>query len=150
MGMKINRPLGWTTLEEAKQLVEAGLSVETADMFWASDADTVIPTPYITKTDNETLIPAYKGAIPCWSLGALLKLMPKSISVLVDERSAYFYGLEWQFANDNSLRYIATNRGKCLVDIYSDHDIGGKSFIETALEMIIWLLNNKFYEQKKC
>ena len=140
---KNNRPLGWTTVEESKQLVEAGLPVETADMYWAPDADTVVPTSYITKTDNETLIPTYKGAIPCWSLGALLKFMPKTISVPVDERSAYFYDLEWQFANDNSLRYIATNRGECLIDIYSDHDIGGKSFIETALEMIIWLLKNK-------
>ena len=136
-----NRPLGWTTVEEAQQLVEAGLSIETADMHYLNYSDndfSALTFPYV---DTSPSIRSW--VIPCWSLGALIKLMPKTISVPVDERSAYFYNLEWQFANDNSLRYIATNRGKCLIDICSDHDIGSKSFIETVIEMIIWLLENK-------
>ena len=33
-----NRPLGWTTLEEAKQLVKVGLPIETADMhYWLAE-----------------------------------------------------------------------------------------------------------------
>ena len=140
-----NRPLGWTTLEEAKQLIEAGLPVETADMHYFNygiDYDSnefkALTFPYV-----DTPHKVRSWAIPCWSLGALIKLMPKTISIPVDERSACFYNLEWQFANNNSLRYIATNRGKCLIDVYNDHDIGSKSFIETTVEMIIWLLKNK-------
>lgn len=135
--LKINRPLGWTTLEEAQQLVKAGLPVETADMYWAPDADTVVPTPYITKTDNETLIPAYKGAIPCWSLGALVSLLPE---VSMDGIRCYpvirkpIYTGQWQTAYVNGL--------------YVTHHY--ETSIEAVIEMIIWLLNNKFYEQEKC
>lgn len=131
------RPLGWITLEEAKQLVEAGLPVETADMYWAPDAGTVVPTPYITKTDNETLIPAYKGAIPCWSLGALINLLPE---VSMDGIRCYsvirkpIYTGQWQVAYVNGL--------------YVTHHY--ETSIEAVIEMIIWLLNNKFYEQEKC
>jgi len=143
----VNRPLGWTTLEEAKQLVEAGLPVETADMcyphFIRGGADSYDANPVPCSSLD------YPYEMPCWSLGALLKLMPKTISVPVDERSACFYNLEWQFANDNSLRYIATNRGECLIDIYSDHDIGGKSFIETVLEMVVWLIENNYIKTQK-
>lgn len=32
--MENNRPLGWTTLEEAKMLVDAGLDPNTADMYY--------------------------------------------------------------------------------------------------------------------
>ena len=143
-----NRLLGWTTLEESKQLLESGLPIETADMSYTYDFDDSRYVITVNPAKN-WIAPKYaestkiKQVLPCWSLGALMKLMPKTISIPIDERSAYFYNLEWQFANDNSLRYIATNRGKCLIDIYSDHDIGSKSFIETVIEMIIWLLENK-------
>jgi hypothetical protein len=137
------RPLGWTTLEEAKQLVKAGLPVETADMLYTSLDGYTTPWVWTSKPGM------HPEDVPCWSLGALLKLMPKTISVPVDERSSYFYNLEWQFANDNSLRYIATNRSKCLVDIYSDHDMGGKSFIETVLEIVIWLIENNYIKTQK-
>ena len=125
-----NRPLSWTTLEEAQQLVEAGLPVETADMYLAPDADTVVPTPYITKTDNETLIPAYKGAVPCWSLGALINLLPE---ILMDDIRCYpvvrkpIYTGQWQVAYVNGL--------------YETFHY--ETSIEAVIEMIIWLLKNK-------
>jgi hypothetical protein len=65
----------YTTIEQSKKLMELGLSPDTADMYWAIDANIVITEPYITKTEHEILIPAYKGAIPCWSIGALLELL---------------------------------------------------------------------------
>jgi len=137
----------YTTIEQSKKLMELGLSPNTADMcyphFIRHGANTYDEIPEIAEEID------YPYEMPCWSLGALLKLMPKTISVPVDERSACFYNLEWQFANDNSLRYIATNRGECLIDIYSDHDIGGKSFIETVLEMVVWLIENNYIKTQK-
>lgn len=68
MDISINRPLGWTTLEEAKQLVEAGISVESADMYyWLAEGKEYV---YIGKCSDP-------NGIPCWSLGALLELIPK-------------------------------------------------------------------------
>lgn len=65
----------YTTIEQSKKLMELGLDLKTADMYWAVDANIAITEPYITKIEHETLIPAYKGAIPCWSVGALLELL---------------------------------------------------------------------------
>lgn len=131
MGMNINRPLGWTTLKESKQLVEMGLPVETADMYWTPDANIVVPTSYITKTDNETLIPAYKGAIPCWSLGALVQLLPKTIeqcyNLIINPQ---FYVIYMNpFSKDV----------KFVCDMSS-------FLIENVKDAIIWFLKNKFYE----
>jgi hypothetical protein len=133
--------MNYTTVEQSKKLLELGLNPESADMWW-TPLNWQLTEYYVEVKQDGIGTP--KNPLPCWSLGALLKLMPKTISVPVDERSAYFYDLEWQFANDNSLRYIPTNRGKCLIDIYSDHDIGRKSFIETTFEMMVWLLENGY------
>lgn len=143
----------YTTIEQSKHLLDLGLNPKSADMWWlyvtAQGKHIAMmyeePDPhYLARMKSYGI---KNAAIPCWSLGALIELMPKVISVPVDERSAYFYSLEWQFANDNSLRYIATNRGKCLIDIYSDHDTRNKSLIETAFEMVCWLLKNGYIKK---
>ena len=67
----------YTDIEQSKKLAEF-LSLESADMFHAVDAEIVVTTPYITYLNGERNIPAYKGAIPCWSLAALLGVLPSS------------------------------------------------------------------------
>ena len=64
----------YTSIEQAKKMSEY-LSLESADMFHAVDAEIVVTTPYITYLNGERNIPAYKGAIPCWSLAALLSVL---------------------------------------------------------------------------
>ena len=78
------RPLGWTTIMESKQLVEAGLPVETADMSYTYDFD---DSRYVTATTpaKNWIVPKYaestkiKQVLPCWSLGALMQLLPRTI-----------------------------------------------------------------------
>ena len=65
-----------TSIEQSNKLIELGIDVNTADMYHAPDANVIVAEPYIMKTEDETIIPAYKGAIPAWSLTALLELMP--------------------------------------------------------------------------
>ena len=139
----------YTSIEQSKKLVELGLDISTADMkyFYWKNKINAAPTLGFDKAVLESYKNTQAVYLPCWSLGALLELMPKVISVPVDKRSAYFYNLEWQFANDNSLRYITTNRDKCLVDIYSDHDIENKPLIKTAFEMVCWLLENNYIKK---
>lgn len=67
----------YTTLEESKHLVELGVSTDTADMCYALNDD-VLAIPYnIVSKDKDFPV---DGVIPCWSLSALLELMPKSIN----------------------------------------------------------------------
>jgi len=142
-----NRPLGWTTVEEAQQLIEAGLNPDTADMYWAPDAGTVVPTPYITKTDDETLIPAYKGAIPCWSLGALLELIPAEITY--SDFEPFKLGISKDDNKDKShyfIQYYSLYEGGVFCETY------GYTLVEASINMILYLLSNEFikYEQEKC
>lgn len=61
--------LGWCSLEQSKKLIEAGLEPDTADMYYYYK-DSV---PQITdKQINNS-----RFYTPCWSLGRLIKLMPK-------------------------------------------------------------------------
>lgn len=131
-----------TSIKQSKKLIELGIDVNTADMVYQSVEDKYGDGKWKSIPRNNSLNIGYDDDIPCWSLSALLNLMPKSICIHKTEHSGYFYFLEWQFANDNSLRYVGHDR-KCLVDIYSDHDYNYKDEIDTAVEMIVWLKENK-------
>lgn len=67
----------YTDLEQSKKLAEI-LSLETADAFYAPDARVIIPEPYIVILNGEKNIPAYKGAVPCWSLASLYSILPNN------------------------------------------------------------------------
>ena len=127
-----------TAVDQSKKLIELGIDVNTADMCYLND----IKLNANSYNVAISLWSDYYEITPAWSLSALLGLMPKVISIKVGKYSAYRYDLEWQFANDNSLRYVGHNR-KCLIDIYSDHDDEWKDSIDTAFEMVCWLLENR-------
>lgn len=144
-----------TSIEQSKILIELGIDVNTADMRYGYIApydysdrmydggydEVPYPKDFLKKNPNFSEN-EYDGELPAWSLSALLQLMPKSICIKQSEHSGYFYFLEWQFANDNSLRYVGID-SKCLIDIYSDHDVALKDDIDTAFEMVCWLKENK-------
>ena len=135
-----------TDINQCKKFIELGIDINTADL-------TVMDLPiqngdrfkFIQNKLPGDIFPSITDGksekIPAWSLSALLSMMPKSICIKQSEHSGYFYFLEWQFANDNSLRYVGHD-GKCLIDIYSDHDVKWKDSIDTAFEMICWLKEN--------
>jgi len=66
----------YTDLEQSKKLAEV-LPLESADMIYPSDFD--FPFVWIEKPKKD------KNAIPCWSLAALLDILPT-----LDDRNANF------------------------------------------------------------
>lgn len=61
----------YTTIEESKQLIEAGLDINTADMYFPDDME-------ITEIREKPRPVEYiedKGYPPCWSLAALLNII---------------------------------------------------------------------------
>lgn len=58
----------YTTIEQSKKLLELGLDGYTADMAYSQDSDTCIPMPVANCAGS--------FPVPCWSVGALLELMP--------------------------------------------------------------------------
>lgn len=74
------RPIGWTTIDEAKRLVAAQVDLNSADMSYVGGPFTwtLSAVPSIAVKNN--LFSFRQGyEWPCWSLGALLQLIPKQI-----------------------------------------------------------------------
>jgi len=62
----------YTDLEQSKKLVEI-LPMESADMFLAMNGTIPVMAKYI----DDGYVTADETAIPCWSLAALLSVLPK-------------------------------------------------------------------------
>ena len=122
-----NRSLGWTTIEEAKQLVEAGLPVETADMYyWLAEEREYV---YTGKCSDP-------NGIPCWSLGALVSMLPLNIPAKNSLSSKY--DLEFKLYSGYIVAYCIGQSHHPIVST-EKHE----SLIKACIEMIIWLLKNK-------
>ena len=79
-----------TSIEQSQKLIELGIDVNTADMYHAPDANVIVAEPYITKYRDETHVPAYKGAIPAWSLAALLAVLPSGYVIVKNYHGLYY------------------------------------------------------------
>lgn len=109
--LKWNRPLGWTTLEESKMLVEAGLDIYTADMYYYYKDD----VPQITTNfDHLKELLNQRYCIPCWSVGALIDLFPtandsktgKCVNIQRRMKSKY-YPASWHlFGKDDKVLFF--------------------------------------------
>lgn len=106
-----------TSIEQSQKLIELGIDVNTADMYHAPGANVIVAEPYITKYRDETHVPAYKGAIPAWSLSALLELIPN-----------------WTMDKTDKLNLTCNPYYHC-ESCYEDP-------VDAAFEMICWLKEN--------
>lgn len=114
-----------TSIKQSQKLINLGISVDTADMYHAPDVNIIVPEPYITKTKDETLVPAYKGAVPAWSLTALLSIIKP--------------------VNDNTYTLKGTLDGGALIsfDEVTNVMFQEEEIIDAVFEMVCWLLENK-------
>ena len=124
----------YTTIEQSRKLVELGLNPLTADMCWVGDlinlTYNVIPSLHPYKQFN-TSNKINRCALPCWSLGALLEVIPYNISrnkaVYRLTMRKYMSRYEFYHENFGSVSTIIAN---------------GESPIEAAYNMVVWLLEN--------
>ena len=117
--------IGWTTIEQSKKLLEAGLKPNTADMH-------IINQNYKNHGCYDTALGYSKwdaihidGYLPCWSLGRLIELMQD-----------FNYNMNHNLAGD--LYVFGTLEPKYYVTINC------KSPIEACVEFILWLLEQKY------
>ena len=123
------RPIGWTTIDEAKRLVAAQVDLNSADMSYVEG-----PLGWALSTSpslavKKNLFSFRQGyERPCWSMGALLQLLPKQICM---------YGEKY---------YLIISEGAklqwsiCYADVYNeDHPILAfqkETLVEACIEMI--------------
>ena len=103
-----------TSIEQSKKLIELGIDVNTADMFWTYDF-TINDINGINVISNK--FKPEENDISAWSLSALLKQMPSGKLLLQDLKTAKY-------------KLIGYNKD---TDFYNDP-------IDAVVDMMIWLL----------
>ena len=116
----------YTDLNQSKKLAEI-LPLESADMYYDVDSYGVQTTPEVLMTSV-----VRKKDIPCWSLAALINILPDTIT---DEDGTIF-GLN---IKKNFIEYYNPSMG-ALYATY--HSIIAEDLVDACAEMII-----KLYEQ---
>lgn len=114
----------YTSIEMSKKLLELGLNPETADMLWEQhffEIPYVTVKPYTTK--GRTIV---SHILPCWSLGALMELMPN-------------YQLQTQ---NKDIGILFSCRKEIKI-------IEASTPTEAAYKMVCWLLENSYIKTER-
>lgn len=123
-----------TSLEQSQKLIELGIDVNTADMFW----DTLFAKKPEAQVDNHNLVDEYddEHRVPAWSLTALLKLMPPYLFEFERGIDLNIYpnlnGKGWHCSYmPNNIENMKKDKFKQITN--------GDNPVDAAVEMICWL-----------
>lgn len=134
--------LNYTSLEQSRWLLYFGLDPETADMKYPwvyEDVKGEFKQHY--KKYPCDMHENYADFIPCWSVGALIKLLPSSI---VDKKGTKYI----KYSDFEHVEYLAG---------YWDHGYHYKAFsefthdqtlVDVLYKCVEWLLENNYIKSK--
>ena len=114
----------YTDLSQSKKLLELGIDITTADMYYSFDyniEEYEEDAQIIPQSELEQHFSLFPEDVPAWSLAALLSIIPKS---LIYTPSPFL-------------------KGYCCKNIENDIETYGDDSVDAAFEMICWLLENK-------
>jgi hypothetical protein len=117
-----------TSIEQSLKLIELGIDVNTADMYYPNR---VGGHNYPLPIEYKMGLPLLSQEIPAWSLSALLGLMPTD-----DKKDEYYVDTE-SHSDYHTVSYRNCWDG-CIHSKYSE-----ESLLDAAFEMVCWLLENK-------
>lgn len=120
-----------TSIEQSQKLMELGINIHTADMYWATDALPFMFFPLfpLDDIDSDWDYAQKNGMLPAWSLSALLELMPKELEDDLD----LCYG-----AFDDNAEYQPLWTCSC-----RNHVDFGDTSVDAVFKVVCWLLENK-------
>ena len=124
-----------TSIEQSKKLVELGLDVNTADMFWdlldGDEPDEKIPNCCWDRFDI-----TINEFVPAWSLSALLELNP--FQIIENNNRFTFYQVKGLNKQGETYRFgYKTNNNSFLFETSWHNDV-----IDATFEIICWLKEN--------
>ncbi|WP_288888061.1 hypothetical protein [uncultured Eubacterium sp.] len=124
----------YTDLKQSKKLVGI-LPLESADMIIVSigDREGVVTTTMPKETFNMLRTPFVdiRETTPCWSLAALIAILPRFIEFKGDKYYLRFMKEYVEYANDE-----VSITGRCL------HTTGNDNLVDACVEMILKLKEN--------
>lgn len=125
----------YITIEQSKKLVELGLNLESADMGWNVFDDNSTRCLPINDWDLSKNGEGGAEFIPCWSLGALINLMPSMI---------YKGGETFTLRMYKDVVYHV-----CYKSHYHLDEIwfSKENLLDAAFEMVCWLLENNYIKK---
>jgi len=134
-----------TSLEQSKKLIELGIDVNTADMYWWSTSLRY----YIEAMDDGDFNEA-EGHVPAWSLTALMNLLPSEFTE-VSKYSETTYKIDirkYALTDDVDIYQIAYGNYKWYEDgshSWKDMINSGEreELIDAVFEMVVWLKENE-------
>lgn len=130
--------MNYTTIEQSKKLVKLGLNPNTADMLWEQH---IFESPYVTVKPYTTKGKSIGAHIlPCWSLGALLEVMPKTMKG-IPEKAAYSLTLKENSYNAWKCNYVHFSFGE-LYEFPAQ-----PTPLKATYEMVCWLLENGYIKK---
>ena len=129
----------YTDIEQSKKLIELEIDVDTADMHYHYDLDfdELEHIPTITEEEPKEHFVLFSEDVPCWSLSALLELIPPYLGEFKD-------GIDFGFSKAMngkwySAHYIQLdNNGLATFN----KTVTGDTAIDAAFEMVCWLKEN--------
>lgn len=133
--------LGWCSIEQSKKLIEAGLDPNTADMYYdLIDEPELYGYPHTPYREDDI------GMFhPCWSLGTLIELIPKTIETK-KPKNLYFPEI---LPASNGIAYTALNESKEMVflKMFTTGSEDKASLIDNMVSMVCWLLENNYIKK---
>lgn len=138
----------YTTIEQSKKLLELGLNPKTSDCNWQHAPGYENYEGKITGfwDDPEWGQSGDSKDLPCWSLGALLDVMPK---IIYKEHDMFGWDL---YPTNKNIRLAYIKYGNVNTPDYQEivfHEINEKTPIEAIYSMVVWLLENEYIKTEK-
>ena len=103
--------MNYTNIEQSKHLVELGLDRSTADMHWFN---------------GQVYVGQHYENLPCWSIGALIQLIPNSV----------FY--------EGILHFWYVCRTGDFYQVVGLGPVTHGSLLDVLYQLVCWLLENNY------
>lgn len=129
--------IGYTTLEQSIKLVKLGLDPFTADMLYYA------LTPDIPVCKKPFIFKGQDMEIPCWSLAALISLMPNKLENLSTHDTSV-----WLEIGNGIVEYRRQNDiDQSTIDNDEMPSFRGVNFITNAFDMVCWLIEENYIKK---